>query len=454
MTRAANLAKLITDANLEGTLDVTGIGTFTDDIIIGDGKTIGSASDVDAITIASNGQLTLTQTLIGTSLDISGDIDVDGTTNLDVVDIDGAVDMASTLTVNDSVTFQSSGSSKPVLTLKNTNADTTPPSITFQKDSASPADNDEVANINFYGDDDGGSVAAYANLKVVSTDVSNGSEDGKMTIKTMVAGTLTDTLILESGATTVSGAFTSRGIDDNADATAMTISSDEDVMIGTTDESSGAKFIVGSTSDDKRGFFQGSNQYRIGLKNASNNHVFIGSGGADNFRVSRHDGSTSLEVNSSGNIVQPVSGGGIHLGVTSATASNLLDDYEEGTWTPSMGGTTTYYARTGVYTKVGNKVFIRGQVSINQIGTGDTHKILGLPFTSESTSNGNPAGVLGVSYYSGLAIAVTYISGYVESAQSRIQISANATAHSTVQYNTGAFFGNGSRLDFSMTYRV
>jgi hypothetical protein len=91
MTRAANLAKLITDANLEGTLDVTGIGTFTDDIIIGDGKTIGSASDVDAITIASNGQLTLTQTLIGTSLDISGDIDVDGTTNLDVVDIDGAL---------------------------------------------------------------------------------------------------------------------------------------------------------------------------------------------------------------------------------------------------------------------------------------------------------------------------------------------------------------------------
>jgi len=37
--------------------------------------------------------------LTGGSLDISGDIDVDGTTNLDVVDIDGAVDMASTLTV-------------------------------------------------------------------------------------------------------------------------------------------------------------------------------------------------------------------------------------------------------------------------------------------------------------------------------------------------------------------
>jgi len=81
--------------------------TFSDDIIIGDGKTIGSASDVDAMTIAANGQITLTQTLIGTALDISGDIDVDGTTNLDVVDIDGAVDMATTLTVGGEITAAS-----------------------------------------------------------------------------------------------------------------------------------------------------------------------------------------------------------------------------------------------------------------------------------------------------------------------------------------------------------
>ena len=87
------------NATFSGTLGVTGIVTLTDDLIIGDGKTIGSASDVDAMTIASNGQVTFSQTLIGTALDISGDIDVDGTTNLDVVDIDGAVDMASTLAV-------------------------------------------------------------------------------------------------------------------------------------------------------------------------------------------------------------------------------------------------------------------------------------------------------------------------------------------------------------------
>ena len=88
------------NATVAGTLGVTGIATFTDDIIIGDGKTIGSASDVDAITIASNGQVTLTQTLIGTALDISGDIDVDGTTNLDIVDIDGAVNIAAATTID------------------------------------------------------------------------------------------------------------------------------------------------------------------------------------------------------------------------------------------------------------------------------------------------------------------------------------------------------------------
>jgi len=51
------------------------------------------------MTIAANGQVTFSQTLIGTALDISGDIDVDGTTNLDIVDIDGAVNMATTALV-------------------------------------------------------------------------------------------------------------------------------------------------------------------------------------------------------------------------------------------------------------------------------------------------------------------------------------------------------------------
>jgi len=95
----AGASTLTGNTTVGGTLGVTGIVTLTDDLIIGDGKTIGSASDVDAMTIAANGQITLTQTLIGTALDISGDIDVDGTTNLDVVDVDGAANFAADVTL-------------------------------------------------------------------------------------------------------------------------------------------------------------------------------------------------------------------------------------------------------------------------------------------------------------------------------------------------------------------
>jgi len=66
---------------------------------------VGTAIASKAVILDSNKDytgirnFTISGELDAGSLDISGDIDVDGTTNLDVVDIDGAVDMASTLTV-------------------------------------------------------------------------------------------------------------------------------------------------------------------------------------------------------------------------------------------------------------------------------------------------------------------------------------------------------------------
>ena len=66
---------------------------------------LNSGSITSGFGTIDTGSSAITTTGVGTfgSLDISGDIDVDGTTNLDVVDIDGAVDMASTLTVATSV---------------------------------------------------------------------------------------------------------------------------------------------------------------------------------------------------------------------------------------------------------------------------------------------------------------------------------------------------------------
>ena len=83
-------------------------GTLNHDIIFqgnDDGSAITALTlDMSAAGAATfNDKITAVGTSVFTNLDISGDIDVDGTTNLDVVDIDGAVDMASTLTMGGNI---------------------------------------------------------------------------------------------------------------------------------------------------------------------------------------------------------------------------------------------------------------------------------------------------------------------------------------------------------------
>lgn len=69
--------------------------------------------------------------------------------------------------------------------------------------------------------------------------------------------------------------------------------------------------------------------------------------------------------------------------------SNTLDDYEEGTFTPtvfgsSTAGVTTYSIQTGQYVKVGQLVYFTITLSIsNQTGTGNL-RFGGLPFISAS----------------------------------------------------------------------
>jgi hypothetical protein len=89
-------------------------------------------------------------------------------------------------------------------------------------------------------------------------------------------------------------------------------------------------------------------------------------------------------------------GGGLYVGGTGT--ANKLDDYEEGTWTPTYvaGGTNftsvTYESQVGKYTKIGDTVILTVKISTNAItkgsASGDVY-ISGLPFTSnEVYSNG------------------------------------------------------------------
>jgi len=82
--------------DMASTLQVDGVATFTGrdihsgGITIANAGQIGSVGDTDAIAIASDGVVTLTQKLVGTELDISGNVDVDGTTETDVLTINGS----------------------------------------------------------------------------------------------------------------------------------------------------------------------------------------------------------------------------------------------------------------------------------------------------------------------------------------------------------------------------
>jgi len=68
---------------------------------------------------------------------------------------------------------------------------------------------------------------------------------------------------------------------------------------------------------------------------------------------------------STGNLVIGTAGKGIDFSITSHPAgmtSELLADYEEGTWTPGQGTQTVVgaYASSGTYTKIGRQVTVRG----------------------------------------------------------------------------------------------
>ena len=89
---------------------------------------------------------------------------------------------------------------------------------------------------------------------------------------------------------------------------------------------------------------------------------------------------------------------GIFLG--GASTANLLDDYEEGTWTPTLEAVTTnptvdvYLVRTGKYTKIGNTVIVRCQVraTLSDIGSGYPI-VTGLPFLAVNDFPGVSAGI-------------------------------------------------------------
>jgi hypothetical protein len=79
------------------------------------------------------------------------------------------------------------------------------------------------------------------------------------------------------------------------------------------------------------------------------------------------------------------SGSGITFPATQSASSdvNTLDDYEEGTWTPvdGSGASLSLSNNSGTYTKIGQVVFARFNLTYPSTANATAAKIAGLPFT-------------------------------------------------------------------------
>jgi hypothetical protein len=145
------------------------------------------------------------------------------------------------------------------------------------------------------------------------------------------------------------------------------------------------------------------------LTNASSLYVpSAPSGATNNYAISVGSGTTYLNglVNISG-----ASGGQIQFPASqnASADANTLDDYEEGTWTPtdaSGAGLSLTVSGTPSYTKIGRMVTVMALVTYPSTANTSNQLLGGLPFTS-SGSAGDPGGFLRYSSYgSGLMVEV------------------------------------------------
>ena len=143
------------------------------------------------------------------------------------------------------------------------------------------------------------------------------------------------------------------------------------------------------------------------------------------------------------------SAGGIKFG-TDTAAANTLDDYEEGDWTPNVGGNATYNSQAGKYIKVGNMVTAKCTLNINAINSSGKNIIYGLPFAS--TSGSATPSVVG--YYVGLSVNPTWIGCYVDANNTTVTFIWNTGNSYSIGANGANLFQNSARIDICVNYQA
>ena len=176
------------------------------------------------------------------------------------------------------------------------------------------------------------------------------------------------------------------GISNSSDATAITIDSSEKVGIGQSTPDAELHIGDGSGSSDNTrlritGGTSGLSTIQLG-DTASANIGQLQYDHSSNFLAVRVNGSERMRL---------LSGGGLTFNGDTA-AANALDDYEEGTFTPSFTGGITgssYEDQNGTYVKIGQLVFFALELDITNgaaSANGNQIKIDNIPFVSAAAS--------------------------------------------------------------------
>ena len=173
---------------------------------------------------------------------------------------------------------------------------------------------------------------------------------------------------------------------DNGDATAITIDSSERVIVGQTAIATGFEnFAQLETSHASAGGLV------INTQTASTSNygrlIFTKGNASGNEGLIRYNtGDYHMSFWTAATQRLRLDSDGLKFGSDTA-AANALDDYEEGTWTPTIStGGVTYGIQVGKYTKIGNFVSASFHIDINtnSNGSSTTFYITGLPFTASA----------------------------------------------------------------------
>ena len=290
---------------------------------------------------------------------------------------------------------------------------------------------------------------------------------------------------------TVTGSFTSQGIDDNATSTAMTLDSSGNLLVGKTStgiNTAGTRLIGGGSGAQFTA--DGTEAVALNRLTSDGDLIWFGKAGSkvgsiatdsNTLRIGGPTSTSGLGFYSSAILPQSSStaladtsvdlgssfwrfkdaylSGGVYLGGTGS--ANHLDDYEEGTWTPVLAGSTTAGTQTyfgsytnGRYRKVGSLVIVSGSINLlafDAATAGDLH-ITNLPFTPVMGSNVSTTGLLS---YSRL-VPSTSDAAYViaTNALSYLRLRVSNPTGAGVAITTSDSPNNNTGLGFSVSYYV